>query len=98
MVYDSTNMVLDDPLNLLVDSKEWLVKVAPWSYLCGDPTKDSTVSVSDVIFMINYLFKGGPEPFPLASGDVNLDYKVTVSDVIYMINYIFKGGLEPCHI
>lgn len=96
-VYDSTEMVLDDPLNLLVDSKEWQARVMPGNYVCGDPNQDTTVNVSDVVFIINYLFKGGAEPVPYASGDVNLDQEITVSDVIYLINYLFKGGFEPCH-
>ncbi len=95
-VFDSTDMVLDDPQNLLVDSKEWQVRVG--SYKCGDCNSDNLVNVSDVVFLINYLFKGGSEPYPSASADVNLDQKVTVSDVVYLINYLFKGGLEPCHL
>ena len=94
-VYDSTDMVLDDPQNLLVDFKEWQVRVG--SYKCGDCNSDNSVNVGDVVFLINYLFKGGPEPFPLTSADINFDQKVTVSDVVYLINYLFKGGLEPCH-
>ncbi len=96
IVFDSTDMVLDDPQNLLVDSKVWQVTVG--SLVCGDSNRDNLVNVSDVVFLINYLFKGGPEPYPLASADVNLDQKVTISDVVYLINYLFKGGLEPCHL
>lgn len=97
-VYDSTPMVLDDPLSLLADSKEWQVTVIPGSYICGDPNQDSTVNIVDVVFIINYIFKGGPEPVPLASGDVNLDQEVNVVDVVYLIGYLFKGGPEPCHL
>ena len=93
-VYDSTDMVLDDPQNLLSDSKDWQVDVA--YFLCGDPDRDSKVTVSDVIFLINYLFKGGPEPLPRASGDVNLDQNVTISDAVYLVNYLFKAGSPPC--
>jgi hypothetical protein len=82
-VFDSTAMVLDDPQNLLVDSKEWQVTVG--SFVCGDPNRDNLITVSDVVFLIDYLFKEGSEPYPLASADVNLDQKVTVSDVVYLI-------------
>jgi len=70
-------------------------------YLRGDPDRDGTKSVGDVIFLINYLFKNGPPPEPLFLGDV--DYcegenkvGVNVSDVIYLINYLFKNGKAPC--
>ncbi len=62
----------------------------------GDVDDDGKVNVSDVIYLINYLFKGGPPPIPeLLVGDVNGDGKVTVSDVVYLINYLFKGGPPP---
>ncbi len=64
--------------------------------LQGDANGDGKKTVSDVVFLINYLFKGGPEPDPKELGDANCDGKVTVSDVIYMINYLFKGGNPPC--
>ncbi|MDH4222650.1 MAG: dockerin type I repeat-containing protein [candidate division Zixibacteria bacterium] len=58
----------------------------------GDVNQDGDATVSDVVYLINYLFKGGPEPAHLPSGDVNLDCDVTVSDVIYFINFLFKSG------
>ena len=58
----------------------------------GDANADGLVTVSDVIYLINYLFKGGIEPVPYEAGDVNCDGKVTVADVVYLINYLFKGG------
>ena len=71
--------------------------VCEWRYKRGDANGDGKVSVSDVIYLINYLFKGGPAPLPILQvGDANCDGKVTVSDVIYLINYLFKGGPPPC--
>ncbi len=67
------------------------------AYKPGDANHDMTVTVTDVIHLINYLFKGGPPPDPFVSGDVNGDCKIDVTDVIYLINYLFKGGpaLKP---
>ena len=65
-------------------------------YLRGDANSDGSTSISDVIFLINYLFKGGTAPEPLFLGDVNCDGNVTVADVVYIINYLFKGGKAPC--
>lgn len=60
---------------------------------CGDANGDGSVSVSDVVYTINYLFKGGPAP--QYCGDANGDGNLSVSDVVYMINYLFKGGPPP---
>jgi len=71
-----------------------------WTFLSakrGDANGDKQITVSDVVYLINYLFKGGPPPVPEQMvGDVNCDGKVTVSDVVYLINYLFKGGPPPC--
>jgi hypothetical protein len=63
--------------------------------LCGDANKDGVVNVGDVVYSINYLFKGGTAPNPLVAGDANNDGVVDVADVVYLINYLFKGGPVP---
>jgi len=61
----------------------------------GDASGDNSISVSDVIYIIGYLFKGGDPPDPWIEGDANGDGQISVADVIYLINYLFKGGPPP---
>lgn len=61
----------------------------------GDCNGDGNISVSDVVYLINYLFKGGSPPSPLIEGDANGDGQLSVSDVVYLITYLFKGGAPP---
>jgi hypothetical protein len=66
-------------------------------FLCGDVNKDGAVSSADVVYLINYLFIGGPAPVPILHvGDVNQDEVVNSADVVYLINYLFIGGPAPC--
>jgi hypothetical protein len=65
-------------------------------YLCGDCNNDGVINSADVVYLINYLFKGGPAPQPLEAGDVNSDGIINSADVVYLINYLFKGGTPPC--
>lgn len=65
-------------------------------FICGDADGSGSVNVGDAVFLINYIFKGGPAPDPLESGDANCDGAVNIGDAVYLINYIFKGGPEPC--
>ncbi|MFW9817486.1 MAG: thrombospondin type 3 repeat-containing protein, partial [Candidatus Thorarchaeota archaeon] len=65
-------------------------------YLCGDADSEKTINVGDAVFLVNYIFKGGPAPEPLDAGDANCDSDVNVGDAVYLVNYIFKGGPEPC--
>ncbi|MDH4222390.1 MAG: N-acetylmuramoyl-L-alanine amidase [candidate division Zixibacteria bacterium] len=63
--------------------------------IVGDVNTDGSVTVSDPVFLINYVCKGGPPPVPLWKGEVNGDCDVTVSDIVYLINFTMKGGAEP---
>jgi len=66
-------------------------------FLRGDANHDGIVNVSDVVYLISYLFKGGPAPIPSTIvGDANCDGKVTVADAVSLIYYLFKGGPKPC--
>jgi len=65
------------------------------SMICGDANSNGIVDLSDIIYLINYLFKGGPTPSPLCIGDVNGDDTITIGDVVYLINYLYKGGSTP---
>jgi len=68
--------------------------------ICGDANGDELIDVGDVVRILNYLYKSGPEPdcIPMtACGDVNLDGIVDVADAIYILNYLYKSGPEPCN-
>jgi len=69
---------------------------APW-YLRGDANGDWVVNVTDVVYLINYLFIGGPGPELWQTGDANCDETINVSDVVYLINYLFISGPPPCN-
>lgn len=64
--------------------------------LRGYIDRNCRISVSDVVMLVSYLFKGGKSPCRLLAADVNCDGKVSVADVVYLINYLFKGGPPPC--
>ncbi len=64
--------------------------------LCGDVNGSFAVDIDDVVYIVNYIFSGGPPPNPMESGDVDCSGNVDIDDVVYLINYIFTGGPEPC--
>lgn len=67
------------------------------AYVCGDADGDTSLGLGDVVYLLNYIFRGGPEPQPrIEGGDVNLDTKVDIVDVVYLINYMFRMGPAPC--
>jgi uncharacterized protein (TIGR02145 family) len=38
-------------------------------YVCGDANDDGVINPADVVFLLNYLFKGGPAPDPNCCSD-----------------------------
>ncbi len=73
----------------------WQVFQMPSSFVCGDINNDGLVNILDIIFLIDFKFKGGPAPDNLEAADVNNDGLVNILDIIYLINHKFKGGPAP---
>jgi hypothetical protein len=61
----------------------------------GNAKADSLVDLGDVVFLLNYLYKNGPEPCAMESADPNADCVVDLGDAIYLINFLFRGGPSP---
>jgi hypothetical protein len=63
---------------------------------CGDPNDDTVVDAGDVVYLVTYLYKGGPPPVaPMERGDANNDCAVNVGDIVYLVAYLFQGGPPP---
>ncbi len=81
--------------------------VDPWQYcpagwpdrVPGDVNGDDNVTISDISYLVDYLFNGGLEPLPFRlAGDVNCDINVTISDINVLVDHLFISGvaLEYC--
>jgi hypothetical protein len=66
-------------------------------FVCGDADANGNVNVSDIVYLIDYVFADGPEPIPhMLAGDVDCNETVNVSDVVYLIAFVFGDGPPPC--
>ncbi|MEW5923443.1 MAG: dockerin type I repeat-containing protein, partial [Candidatus Zixiibacteriota bacterium] len=63
---------------------------------CGDANCDGEVNVLDITYLINFLYKNGPEPEYFVSADVNCDDYINMLDIVYLTNFLYKNGPEPC--
>jgi len=61
----------------------------------GDANVDGVIDLGDVLFLVSYLYKGGPAPYPLAAGDCNCDGTIDLGDLLYLVAYLYKGGPAP---
>lgn len=84
----------NDPAQPLIDLPVTLRVGA--TYMAGDADNNQLVNISDAVYLIGYIFSGGPAPDPLEAGDADCSGAVNISDAVYLINYVFSGGPAPC--
>ncbi len=65
-------------------------------YICGDADGGGTISIGDAVYIINYIFGGGPAPDPVEAADADCSGAVSIGDAVFIINFIFGGGAAPC--
>ena len=86
----------DDDCNAIIDDA--CIDLCPivWT---GDVNVDELITSADIIYMVNFVFKGDAAPQPCdASGDVDCSGAVTSADIIMMVNHVFKGAAAPCDV
>ena len=67
----------------------------PCCTLRGDLISDGNIIVSDLVFLVSYLFRGGATPSCRDHADITSDSAVNVSDLTFLVNYLFRGGPFP---
>ncbi len=66
----------------------------------GDVNHDYHLTILDVTYLINFLYKNGMHPitecmYGYPEADTNDDGAVNVLDVLVLINYLYKNGPAP---
>jgi len=61
-------------------------------FTVGDVNGDGQVDYTDLIYLANYLFAGGPPPQLMASGDLNGDGEVTYTDLVMLAHMVYGRG------
>ncbi len=71
----------------------------PWTpFLCADINDDggSTIDISDLVHLVDYMFQGGPAPPIMCQADINSDgFGPDISDLVYLVDYMFNQGPAP---
>ncbi len=67
------------------------------TYVCGDVNaSNGDPDLSDLIYLVNFLFVGGPPPSNFSAADVNCSGDTDLSDVVALANFLFLGGGGLC--
>ena len=65
------------------------------AYSCGDADGSGALNLLDVTYLINFLYKGGPAPDPMAAGDADGDGNLNILDTTRLIRYLYQDGEAP---
>lgn len=71
-------------------TEPWILR--PSSFVRGDANADGQVDVSDVTFILDYLFSGGAAPPCRDAADADDDGVLLISDPIFLLSALFLGG------
>lgn len=53
------------------------------------------IDISDLIYLVDYMFTGGPPPQCEEEADVDASGSIDISDLVYLVDYMFSGGPPP---
>ncbi len=66
-----------------------------------DADLDDRIDISDLVYLVDYMFSDGPEPTCWKEANVNGDLmgdlfeQVDIDDLVYLVDYMFTNGPEP---
>lgn len=94
--YYFTITLADSDVPPSVQQKSLSIKITPSSSECGDADGSGQVTISDAVYLISFIFGGGPPPVSGLGGDPDCNGLTSVTDVVYLINFIFAAGPPLC--
>jgi len=53
------------------------------------------IDISDLVYLVDYMFSGGPPPECLEEADLDISGGIDISDLVYLVDYMFTGGPPP---
>jgi len=87
---------LTDPITGITLDLSFVITTSGITVTCGDVNNDGIINVGDIVYLVGYLYRGGPAPVPMTCvGDVNNDDIVNVGDIVYLVGYLYRGGAAP---
>jgi hypothetical protein len=70
-------------------------KVRYSGVIAGDANNSGVANCVDVVFLVNYLFHGGPSPVSTAASDADGNCVVNARDITYLIAHFYGRGPGP---
>ncbi|MBU2625870.1 MAG: thrombospondin type 3 repeat-containing protein [candidate division Zixibacteria bacterium] len=88
--------VVDSDTPKKKDTVDIYITILPSGFVCGDADGSGEIDIDDIVYLVQYIFSGGPAPDPLESADADCSGDIDIDDAVYIVEYIFSGGAVPC--
>ena len=63
------------------------------TFVCGDIDNDGEgPNISDLVYLVDFMFNGGPPPPIMASADFDADDQITIADLVALVDFMFNDG------
>jgi hypothetical protein len=62
-----------------------------------DDDPGQSIDISDLVYLVDFMFNSGPEPNCFEEGDVDGSggSTIDIADLVYLVDYMFNGGPAP---
>jgi hypothetical protein len=64
-------------------------------YLPGDVDLSEGIDIADLVYMVDWMFSGGPAPVAYDAAQMDGLGEVDISDLVYIVDYMFNDGPPP---
>ncbi len=77
----------------------WVAEPDSCCVIRGDVDHDGspTIDIADLVWLVDYMFSGGPEPPCWYEGDIDGSgtAPIDIDDLVYLVDFMFTGGPPP---
>ena len=63
-------------------------------FLRGDANQDGRINITDGLFVLNYLFLGGPEPSCMEAANFSDGFELDIATPVYLFRALFVGDVQ----
>lgn len=78
-----------------VSSEPCQVSIQLTRFVRGEVNNDGRFDISDAVYILNWKFRGLPQPTCLDAADANDDGIEDLIDALHIINWQYRGGVDP---
>ncbi len=103
MIYYWKVLALDLVGDSAWSSEQFVFNTGSWGCCVGfrgnvDGDGLDSIDIADLVYMVAFMFQGGPAPICLDEADIDAsggEPSIDIADLVYLVAFMFQGGANP---